>query len=304
MKKSPDMIARSLVAWICRDFGHAVLLGLMFFGIPAAAPGQVRPEPGTARVPAHSEDIADPAGLAGLIDDEEADDQPKGKLRIWVGGGSPQTRLALGLAKPGQSPPEQGDEDIGDFIWVHRGMRPGDLYTHVNVPIGSYEPMIFEETIAKFTPENMEPKPPQWKSVVRRTNQAFRVAEGSCQTLILDLKGEKAALSMQNDKLSANSLPTVRLINLTDAQGVRVLVREANGQEKLLADDLTGSVKEVALPAASTNATFTVELPSPGTKMKARVTREADFRSSSLFYIVIAKDRYDRLQARAEAGCR
>jgi hypothetical protein len=85
---------------------------------------------------------------------------------------------------------------------------------------------------------------------------------------------------------------------------VRVLIREANGQEKLLADDITGSVKEVALPAASTNATFTVELPSPGTKMKARVTREADFRSSSLFYIVIAKDRYDRLQARAEAGCR
>jgi hypothetical protein len=304
MKKSPDMIARSLVVWTCRILGCTALVGLVFFGMPATALGQARPEPGTVRVPAQSEDITDQAEPAGEIDDEEADDQPKGKLRIWVAGGSPQMRLALGLAKPGQSPPEQGDEDIGDFIWVHRGMRPGDLYAHVNVPAGSYEPMIFEETIAKFTPENMQPKPPQWKSVVRRTNQAIRVTDGSCQTLILDLKGEKAALSMQNDKVSANSLPTVRLINLTDVQGVRVLVREANGQEKSLADDLTGSMKELTMPSASSTATFTVELPSPGTKMKARLTREADFRSSSLFYLVIAKDRYDRLQARAETGCR
>jgi hypothetical protein len=283
----------------------AILMWLILWFVSGTSSAQPRPEPGSVTVPQHTEEKeVNSSGLPEQADDEEVDDRPSGKLRIWMQGPSPQQRLALGLAKPGQSPPDFGDEAILDFLWMHRGMRQGDLYQHVHVPAGSYEPMIFEETIEQFTPENMVAKPPQWRSVLRRTSKPIKVSEDSCQTLIIDLTEEEATLSLLNDRAAAGSQPTLRLINLSGEQGVSVLFRGRAAEERTLVDNLSGTIDELKIPPDMLQGEFIVELPTPGSKMKARVTREMNFRPASLHYLVVTKDRYDRLQAKIEGGCR
>jgi hypothetical protein len=259
---------------------------------------QDRPEPGSVQVPVQQENGAEDASPASVSTAETEG----GHVRVWQFAPTEEERLAVALLPQGGSLEAalRGDAQ-SPLIWLHRGLRGGDLRDFLDVPEGNYQVLVLRENIRDFSDPSADFSAlPSSRDVLFQSRSPLRVNIGSGSTVIISKNGTSYSVEVVEENL-ANPTPEVRVYHFSDLGNARLSILRPNANPAIVWEGKAGDQSTLPLPRNPGSVNYQMEIPGSGQRMVRQVFEVSHQFSPSVSFVIF-NDRYGRSTARVLAN--